>query len=148
MWQDSNVLAAVTISEMAEVGTCCGWNASLTTSGVYMALVGTFWAVKPAGECNVMSLLGVTWLNFMQVTGSASSARLTLTYKVKHVLCVFEELLPKADMLTQKKLITFFRNACCLSLRSTWPGWSCNADGFCYQLTWKAKARKLDLFSI
>ena len=148
IWQDPCALAAVTISEMAGLRMCWGWNVSLVMSGVHLALVGTFWAVKLAGVCNVMTLPVVMWLNFMQVIGSASSARLTLMYKVKHVLCVFEELLPKADLLTWKELIMFFRDTCCLSLRSMWPGWSCNADGFCYQLTWKAKAWKLGLFSV
>lgn len=74
-------------------------------SRVSLAPVGTFWVVKPAGECNVMSLLVATHLNFMQVPGSTDSGRLILTYKVKHGLCVFEELLPKTDMLMWKQLI-------------------------------------------
>lgn len=132
------VLAVMTISEVAGVGTCCGWNASLTRSGISLTPTGTFWVVKPAKECNAMSLLVATQLDFMQLPGSTGSARLILTYKVKHGLCVFEELLPKTAMLMWKQQITFFRDIC-LSLRSTWPGLSSNADGFCYRLTWSAK---------
>lgn len=82
-----------------------------------------------------MSLPVATQLSFMQVPGSTGSARLILTCKVKHGLCVFEELLPKTDMPMWKQLIMFSRDTC-LSLRSMWPGLSSNAGGFCYQLTW------------
>lgn len=42
-----------------------------------------------------MGLLVAAQLNFMRVPGSTGSVRLILTYKVKHGLYVFEELLPK-----------------------------------------------------
>lgn len=90
---------------------------------------------EAAKECSVMGLLVATQLSSVQVPGSTGSARLILTYKVKHGLCVFEELLPKTDMLMWKQPIMFCRDTC-MSLRSTWPGLGCNADGFCYQLTW------------
>lgn len=133
----------MTISEVTGVGTCCGWNASLTMSGIFLTPMGTFWVVKPAGECNVMSLPVATRLSFMQVPGSTGSVRFILTCKVKHGLCVFEELLPQTDILMWEQLITFFRDTC-LSLRSTWPGLSSNADGFV--TSWLAKQKQEVVF--